>query len=117
MSYIVTFAFIILDFATGLIMALASGAFSSSIMREGLYKKLGLLLCMALGMLVDYAQAWLDLGVTVPVAGAVCAYIVIMEIGSSLENICKINPDLMPDKLTALFGISSTTTEKGVTTE
>lgn len=74
-------------------------------MREGLYHKIGLLLVILLGVLVDYAQGWLELGMSVPVAGAVCAYIVIMEIGSSLENICKINPDLMPDKLTALFGV------------
>ncbi len=74
-------------------------------MREGLYHKIGLPLVILLGVLVDYAQGWLELGMSVPVAGAVCAYIVIMEIGSSLENICKINPDLMPDKLTALFGV------------
>ncbi|MCD8143488.1 MAG: phage holin family protein [Clostridiales bacterium] len=105
MSYLITCAFIALDFITGLIQSFATQTFSSSIMRQGLFHKLGLLLCMALGVLVDYAQTWLDLGVNVPVAGAVCAYIVIMEIGSSLENICKINPDLMPDKLTALFGV------------
>ncbi len=105
MSYLITCAFIALDFITGLIQALATGTFSSSVMRQGLFHKLGLLLCMALGILVDYAQTWLELGATVPVAGAVCAYIVIMEIGSSLENICKINPDLLPDKLTALFGV------------
>ncbi|MCD8127695.1 MAG: phage holin family protein [Clostridiales bacterium] len=84
---------------------MATKTFSSSIMREGLYHKIGLLLVILLGVLVDYAQGWLELGMSVPVAGAVCAYIVIMEIGSSLENICKINPDLMPDKLTALFGV------------
>lgn len=105
MTYIITCAFIALDFITGLIQAAATGTFSSSIMRQGLFHKLGLLLCIALGVLVDYAQGFLELGVAVPVAGAVCAYIVIMEIGSSLENICKINPDLMPDKLTALFGV------------
>ena len=104
MAYLITCAFIALDFITGLIQSLATATFSSSIMRQGLFHKLGLLLCIVLGVLVDYAQTWLDLGVSVPVAGAVCAYIVIMEIGSSLENICKINPDLMPDKLVALFG-------------
>ncbi|MCD8342520.1 MAG: phage holin family protein [Clostridiales bacterium] len=105
MTYLITGAFIALDFITGLIQALATKTFSSSIMREGLYHKIGLLLVILLGVLVDYAQGWLELGLSVPVAGAVCAYIVIMEIGSSLENICKINPDLMPDKLTALFGV------------
>ncbi|MCD8190540.1 MAG: phage holin family protein [Clostridiales bacterium] len=113
MAYIITCAFIALDFITGLIQAAATGTFSSSIMRQGLFHKLGLLLCIALGVLVDYAQGFLELGVAVPVAGAVCAYIVIMEIGSSLENICKINPDLMPDKLTALFGVTTEDEENG----
>jgi hypothetical protein len=27
-----------------------------------------------------------------------------MELGSSLENLCKMNPELMPDKLMELFG-------------
>ncbi|MCD7886730.1 MAG: phage holin family protein [Clostridiales bacterium] len=106
MAYLITCAFIALDFVTGLVQAVATGAFSSSIMRQGLFHKLALLMCIALGILVDYAQGFVDMGVTVPVAGAVCAYIAIMETGSSLENICKINPDLMPSKLSGIFGVN-----------
>lgn len=118
MSYVVTFAFIILDFITGLVMALTTGTFSSGVMREGLYKKLSLVLCMGLGYLVDYAQVYIDLGVAIPVATSVCAYICVMEIGSVLENICEINPDIMPERLTTLFGIvvSTGSTDEQTTT-
>ncbi|MCC8075272.1 MAG: phage holin family protein [Clostridiales bacterium] len=104
MSYLITCAFIALDFITGLVQAIATKTFSSSIMREGLLHKVGLLLIILLGILIDYAQGYVDLGATIPIAGAVCGYICVMEVGSSIENICKIDPDLMPDKLVALFG-------------
>jgi hypothetical protein len=73
-------------------------------MRQGLFHKVALLLVMLLGWLMDYAQQFVDLGVNLPVGGAVCVYIILMEVGSSLENLCKMNPELMPDKLCELFG-------------
>lgn len=104
MIYAIVFAFIVLDFVTGMVKAVATQSFSSTKMREGLFHKSGLILVVILGVLVDYAQGYLDLGMTLPVAGAVCTYISLMEIASILENVCKINPDLMPDKLHQLFG-------------
>lgn len=103
MAYVITFAFIALDFITGLIQALATKTFASSVMREGLFHKVGLILCVILGILVDYAQGIVDLGVTVPVATAICGYICLMEVGSTIENVCKINPEIMPEKLTGFF--------------
>lgn len=102
--YVITAAFIALDFITGLIKAFASNTFTSTKMRQGLFHKVGLILCMILGILVDYAQGYIDLGVTLPVAAAICAYICLMEITSIIENVCKINPDILPEKLTGLFG-------------
>lgn len=102
--YAIAFAFIALDFFTGLIKAFATNSFTSTKMREGLFHKVGLILCMILGGLVDFAQGHLDLGVSVPVAAAICVYICLMEITSIIENVCKINPQLVPDKLVALFG-------------
>lgn len=102
--YAIVAAFIVLDFITGLIKAFATGTFSSTKMREGLWHKTSLVLVVILGVLVDYAQVYLDLGISVPVAVAVCTYISLMEIASILENVCKINPDLMPEKLAKLFG-------------
>ena len=102
--YAIAFAFIVLDFITGLIKALATHSFTSTKMRQGLFHKVALLLCMILGFLVDHAQGYIDLGITVPVAAAVCVYICLMETASIIENICKINPEIVPGKLATLFG-------------
>ena len=102
--YVIAFAFIVLDFLTGIVKAFATNSFTSTKMRMGLFHKVGLILCMILGGLVDFAQGYLDLGVTIPVAAAICVYICIMEITSIIENVCKINPQIAPSKLAALFG-------------
>ena len=102
--YAIAFAFIVLDFLTGLTKAFATKTFASTKNREGLFHKVALLLCMILGFLVDHAQSYIDLGISVPVAAAVCVYICLMEVASTIENICKINPEILPDKLANLFG-------------
>ena len=47
----------------------------------------------------------MDLGINLPVAAAICTYIVLMEIGSAVENIGAINPDLVPAKLRKIIGV------------
>ena len=111
MIYAITCAFIALDFITGMIKAIASGSFKSSMMRQGLFHKSGELLCIMLGVLVQYAEGFLDLGVNLPVAGAICTYIVLMEIGSAIENIGAINPELVPSKLRKIIGVKGNDTE------
>lgn len=105
MIYLITFAFICLDYITGVLQALATKTFSSTIMREGLFHKVALVLVMLLGVMIDYAQQFADLGASVPVAIAACVYIILMEVGSVIENLCRLNPELMPDKLNAIFGM------------
>lgn len=103
MVYVVTGCFILLDLITGLVKAFKEKNYSSSIMREGLYHKVGSVLTIGFGFLVDYAQTIVDLGVTIPVATSVCVYIVLMEIGSIIENVATINPDILPDKIKSYF--------------
>lgn len=103
MVYVLTGAFILMDMVTGLVKAFMEKAYNSSIMREGLFHKIGSVLVVTFATLVDYAQVYMDLGITVPVTTAVCSYIILMEIGSIIENVCIINPDIMPDKLKAYF--------------
>lgn len=103
MVYLVTAFFVVLDMVSGLVKAFKEKAYDSSIMREGLFHKFGSVLCVVFGALVDYAQTFLDLGVNIPIAISVCAYICIMEIGSIIENVCAINPEIMPDKLKDYF--------------
>lgn len=101
--YLITGGFILLDIVTGLVNAFKSRKYTSSVMREGLFHKCGSILCILFGVLVDYAQGFLDLGVNVPVAISICGYIVLMEVGSIIENVCSINPEIMPDRLKEYF--------------
>ncbi len=112
MGYAFTFWFIVMDYITGVLKAFATGTFSSKIMRQGLFHKASLLCVMTLGFSLDYAQNYIDLGTVVPVGGAVCAYITVMELGSIIENLCQTNPDLMPDKLCNMFGVNRENEEK-----
>lgn len=101
--YLIVACFIALDFLTGLIKAFKEKTYTSSVMREGLFHKCGSIICVIFGVLVDYAQTLIDIGVNVPVALAICAYIILMEIGSIIENVCAINPRIMPNKLKKYF--------------
>ena len=103
MIYAFTGAFIALDFITGMVKAIGTKNFSSTKMRQGLYHKVGLVLCIVLGVLIDYAQRVLDLGFSLPMATTICVYIVLMEIGSIAENILDINPELKGGKIAVLF--------------
>lgn len=103
MVYLTTGLFILLDMVTGIVKAFKNKEFTSSIMREGLFHKAGSILCIILGILADYAQTIVDLGVNVPVAFAICGYIILMEIGSCIENISAINPEIMPEKIRSYF--------------
>ena len=103
MVYVLSGAFILFDLLTGIVKALKNKEFTSTIMREGLYHKAGSILCILLGLMVDKAQDFVDLGVTIPVTLAICSYIILMETGSIIENVCEINPEIMPDKLKGFF--------------
>lgn len=101
--FIFVFAFIGADFLTGTIAALAQGKWNSSLMRQGLIHKTGSMLCVAFGVLVEYANRVIDLGINVPICTAICTYICLMECGSIIENIGKINPEIIPQKLRKYF--------------
>lgn len=103
MKLLITFGFIVLDFCTGLVKAFKEKKYTSSVMREGLYHKCGEILLLMLALLGDYAQRYVDIGITIPIAGSICAYIILMEIGSVIENVGKINPALIPDKIKPFF--------------
>ena len=103
MVYIITFAFILMDFVTGLIKSFASKSYNSSVMREGLFHKTGSIMVIVFGGLVDYAQGFMELGISIPVASSICIYICLMEIGSIIENVCVINPRIIPDKIQSYF--------------
>lgn len=103
MVYVMTGAFILLDLLTGIVKAFKEKNWSSTVMREGLFHKIGSVLTVVFGIMVDYAQTFVDIGVTIPMASAICGYIILMEIGSIIENVCVINPEILPDKIKGYF--------------
>lgn len=103
MVYVFAGAFILLDLITGVVKAFKEKNWCSTVMREGLFHKIGSLLTIVFGVMVDYAQTFVDIGVTIPMSSAICSYIIIMEIGSIIENVCIINPEILPDKIKGYF--------------
>lgn len=101
--YIIVAVFIIFDIITGLLKAFKQKEYNSTVMRQGLYHKCGSVVCVLFGTLIDYTQKYIDIGVSIPVLKAICVYIILMEITSIIENICLLNPDIMPEKLTQYF--------------
>lgn len=100
---VIALAFILLDFLTGIIKALKNKEFTSTKMREGLYHKIGFILTVGFGYLVDFAQGYVDIGVTLPIKEVFSIYIIVAEIGSIIENLGEINPNVLPQSITKHF--------------
>lgn len=111
---LVTLMFIGFDILTGLAGAAITGTFKSSIMKEGGKTKLFLLIVIAFGIALDYAQHVADLGFNVPATGMICLYISFMEIMSCIENINKAYPNALPKKLVSV--LQSSADQTGVDT-
>lgn len=100
---------IIVDVITGLVKAFATNSFSSSKMREGMWHKCGSILLLFVAAGITIACQYVDIFpeefaiVYVPI----CAYIGLMEVGSILENIVAINPELDRFKIFQIFGQKS----------
>lgn len=94
----------LLDVVTGLVKSFKEKNYQSSIMRLGLWHKCGNILLIMFAIMVDYSQMYIDIGVSIPIIEPVCSYIILNEIGSIIENLSMINPELLPDKLKSYFG-------------
>lgn len=112
MVYAITSGFMLLDLISGVVKALKEKTLNSSKMRDGLFKKAGSVLIMLLGALVDYGQAYVDIGVSIPVATIFCGIIIMTEVVSIIENACVINPNLLPDTFKAYFAKIETETKE-----
>lgn len=99
-----------LDILTGLVKAAKEHDIRSDKLREGLWHKLGFILAIAAGYLVEYLIAVIDtaqLGFTVnvPIMLTICGYVILTELVSVFENISKISPELK-DKLGKLINVT-----------
>ena len=100
---VVTLSFIVLDFASGFAQACANKEVSSEKLRKGLFHKSGFMLAIVLGFLCEWAMQFVDLGFDVPIASAICVYIILTEIMSILENLGKLSPELASTGFMSIF--------------
>lgn len=101
--YLVTLGFILMDVITGLLKAVATNSFKSSIMRQGLFHKTAEILTLVFFKMVDVGEGYVDIGINVPTQLFACGYIVLMEMGQIAENIAVLNPDLDIKKILDKF--------------
>lgn len=106
MVMIIALAFNGLDFLTGMVKGWkTTSGLNSTKLRDGLFKKIGFVLCYLLAYLINYAGHYIDLGVNVNLLPIVCGYVILTEIVSIIENISEINENLVPDVLKKLIGV------------
>lgn len=102
---VVVLAFIALDVISGIIKAVSTGTLKSSEMRKGLLRKAAILLVLIAAFVLQRAVGVLDFPSAFQVLyPAVGLFIVVMEVGSLLENAGDVVPELKDKKLWALFG-------------
>lgn len=94
-------AFMVIDVLTGLLKAIKNKELNSTKAREGIYKKASFILFIAFGYLADFAMDFVNIGFNLPAAATICTLIIVTEAISVLENLGKINPDMV--KLVAPF--------------
>lgn len=99
--------FHLFDLLTGIIGAVREHNLQSAKMRDGLFKKIGFLCCYVLSILLDTQSESIGLELHVKILPIIIVYAVTTELISITENISKINPDLLPDKLLRLFHINT----------
>lgn len=94
------------DIATGFIVAFINNEISSTKMREGLGHKALLIMlitvCFAIELAAKHA---VQIPYDIPTCEAVCAYIVVMELISVLENIKKGYPEFADSPLFKIFNL------------
>lgn len=105
-SIIVALIFNGLDLLTGIISAIRLQELKSSRLRDGLFKKVGFILCYFLAWLMDNYGGIAGFKLPVSILPVIILYVCTTELVSILENITKINPDILPDKLMQMFHVN-----------
>lgn len=89
----ITCIFMVLDIITGFIKAWKDDDVQSKALRTGLFHKAGFLLVIVLAQAVELAADEIpQIQLDVPIVGAICAYIILTEVVSVLENLKSMNP-------------------------
>lgn len=91
----VTCAFMLADIVSGFIKAWHDNDLQSRALRNGLFHKAAFLGLIGVAQLTELAADKIpEIELNLPITSAICAYIVLTEIVSVLENLRDINPDI-----------------------
>ena len=104
---LIALVFNAVDLVTGLLSALKNKDVQSNKLRDGLFKKMGFIICYFMAWLVDTQGENIGLQIGVAILPIIIVYVCLTELVSILENVSKLNPDLLPEKLMELFHISN----------
>lgn len=80
--------------------------FISSKMRDGLFKKMGFIICYILCLGLKICGTYMDLGIASNIIYAVVFLSIMTETVSIIENAHKLNPDIVPDTIKKLIGVN-----------
>lgn len=111
-SIVIAMIFNALDLVTGLVASIKNKNVESSKLRDGLFKKVGFIFCYFVGWLVDTQGYRIGFQIATPVLPIIILYVCTTELVSIIENICKINPDILPSKLMEIFNLNKDNGEK-----
>lgn len=101
----VALLFNLTDLVTGLIAAVKAKELQSSKLRDGIFKKIGFLICYFLALMIDTYGSEVGFVLEVKLLPIVLAFVCLTEVASIIENISKIT-DILPEKLLSIFHIS-----------
>lgn len=101
----VALVFNAIDIVSGIIAGIKNKDIQSSKLRDGLFKKVGFIFCYLLAWIVDNYGSMIGFQISVQILPIIVLYVCTTELVSIIENICKINPDLIPSKIMEMFHI------------
>ena len=88
-------AFMLADIVSGFIKAWHNNDLQSRALRNGLFHKAAFLGLIGVAQLTELAADKIpEIELNLPITSSICAYIVLTEIVSVLENLRDINPDI-----------------------
>lgn len=102
----VALIFNLTDLVTGLISAVKAKEVQSSKLRDGIFKKIGFLICYFLALMIDSYGSEVGFVLDVKLLPIVLGFVCLTEIVSIIENISKIT-DILPEKLLSIFHIAN----------
>ena len=90
------------DLVTGIISAIKKHDLQSSKLRDGIFKKVGFLICYFLALMIDLYGSEVGFHLNVELLPVVLGFVCLTETISVIENLAKIT-DIVPEKLLSLF--------------